>query len=143
MPHKKISRKCIFKDFPEYWYYARHLSSLQRTLVFDSLSVEEQEILTASYTVGDWGDVFFKDAITNKIEDIKNQYGYDLLDIKYKVLSGKSVYLPYKFWKIVMEEMSKYDDKNNSFVVGGIIATRCKINSDVVLLVCSSGETKD
>ena len=32
------------------------------------------------------------------IDELKDRYGYDLLELRAKVFAGKSVYIPTKFW---------------------------------------------
>jgi len=124
----------VFRNFPDYWYYARHLSTHQRDLVFNSLSKKEQERITASYLQGGWDDVFYRNAIDQKIEELKERYGYDLLDIKYKAMSGKSIFLPRKFWEVSIEEISRFKPKDVLFVIGGLKTTVCEANKDVVLI---------
>ena len=127
----------VFTSFTEYWHYARYLSQDQRTIIFDSLTPDQQESLEASYTRGRWSDVFFRNEIDNILDELKDKYGYDLLEIKGKIFKGKSVYIPSNFWKVVMEYVNKYNSDAMRFVIGGITATKCKQNSDVMLLTVS------
>jgi hypothetical protein len=132
---KTLSSAALFKDFPEYWYYARHLSVRQRTIIFNSFSMQQQEILKRSYKTGKWDDVFYRNVIDKKIDDLKERYGYDILNIRYKVLNNRSAYLPFKFWTIARETIGMYDDEYTYFIFGGIKAVRCKENKDVILLI--------
>ena len=130
-----FQNKTVFNDFVEYWSFAKHLSSKQRSIVFNSLTIEEQEIITNSYTKNKWDDVFYRDSINVEIDRFKGKYGYDLIDIRLKVLSGKSIYIPSKFWNEVVSRMGKYKDENTMFVLGGIKAEVCEKNEKVVLLL--------
>jgi len=124
----------VFKNFPDYWHYARHLSKDQRRVVFNSLPPEQQDLLTKSYNTGKWDELFFRNDINDKADSLKEEFGYDLFLIRIKVFSNKSVYLPSKFWEIVEKEFKKYKD-NADFVIGGIKSVVCEENENVVLLV--------
>ena len=137
MLKKRLFKKIVFKDFAEYWYYVRHFSNRQRKLIFDSLSIDQQNFLNKSYTDGYWEDVFFRNTIDKKIDKLKKEDKYDILDIRNRVLSGKSVYLPYEFWERILKEIGSYPFEHSFFVLGGIVAKRCKNNKDVVLLLKS------
>ena len=131
---KRILKKYTFSNFVDYWYYARSLSKKQRQIIFNSLPVEEQNSITKSYNIGQWDDVFDRNFINDKIEELKDKYGYDLIDIRYKVLVGKSVYLPRKFWETVSKKIDEFPSKDTYFVLGGIKAETCRENQNVVLL---------
>ncbi|HUS48935.1 MAG TPA: hypothetical protein VMZ91_02115 [Candidatus Paceibacterota bacterium] len=137
MLKKRLFKKIVFKDFAEYWHYVRHFSNRQRKLIFDSLPTDQQDFLNKSYTEGYWEDVFYRNAINKKIDKFKKEDKYDILDIRNKVLSGKSVYLPYEFWEKILKEIGLYRLEHSFFVLGGIRAKRCNKNRDVVLLLKS------
>jgi hypothetical protein len=124
----------LFKDFSEYWYYARFLTDEHKRVIFNSLPLEQQKNLTTSYERGKWDEVFRRNVINEILDDIKEKYKYDLIDIRTKILKGKSVYLPAKFWKIITEELGQFDPKYTQYVLGGIRAERCAVNNDVVLI---------
>jgi hypothetical protein len=134
MIRKKISKKHIFKSFLDYWHFARSLSRKQRQIIFNSLSSDEQQTITKSYDNGKWEDVFDRNAIDNKIEKLKKKHGFNILDIKCRALSGKSVYIPRVFWEDVLEEIDVFPCNDTSFVLGDIRATICRENKDVVLI---------
>ncbi|MCD6436488.1 MAG: hypothetical protein J7L15_08955 [Clostridiales bacterium] len=131
---KSCLSKNVFKNFPDYWHYARHLSKGQRRVVFNSLSPEQQDSLTKSYNIGRWDELFFRNDINDKADSLKKEFGYDLFFIRAKVFSNKSVYVPKRFWEIVEKEFKKYED-NANFVIGGINSFVCDSNDKVVLLV--------
>jgi hypothetical protein len=134
MIRKRSLKKYIFKSFLEYWHFARTLSHKQRQIIFNSLTIDEQDNITRSYDLGRWEDVFDRNAIDRKIEELKNKYGFNLIDIKCRVLSGKSVYLPRDFWEEVLEEIDTFPQRDTSFVLGDIRASVCKENKRVVLI---------
>jgi hypothetical protein len=75
------------------------------------------------------------------LDNLKEKYKYDIIDIRSRVLRGKSVYLPTKFWEVLQEGLNQYkQDSVRKFTVG-IKAIRCKVNKDVVLLVSSASDT--
>ena len=81
-----------------------------------------------------WDAVFYRDAINKEVDDLEKRYGYNLIDIRFKVLSGKSVYLPSIFWDTVMSRMEKFKPENTLFVLGGIQSEKCKQNEKVTFL---------
>ena len=127
--------KTIFKDFPDYWYYARHFSERQRYVFLESLPSIQQIKLKESYIKGGWADVLLRNDIHDIIDSLNKKYGYNILDIKCKVLSSKSVYLPIIFWESLNTALKDYSPRHIMFVMGGIKGISCKENKDVVLLI--------
>jgi len=125
----------IFDNFSDYWYYVRNFSHRQRKLISENLSINEQKKLKDSYNRGGWDEVFFRDSIFKILDQIKDEYDYDVIDIKCKVLSGKSVYVPTIYWLTVKNELGRFQDKHISFAIGGIKAIECEENKEVTLLV--------
>ena len=127
-------KKLIFNNFSEYWYYARSLSENQRKIIFRSLSTEQKTSLDNSYRRDGWNDVFYRNEVNEKLDDLKKSYGFDVLDIKIKALKGKSVYVPTKFWQIVEEQMGQYRSEVVEFVMSGINVAICENNEEVCLI---------
>jgi len=125
----------IFKNFTEYWYYARYLSREQRKLIFRILPAEQRKFLDNSYLKERWCDLFWRNEINLKIDELKESYGYDVLEIRLKVLNGKSVYIPTKFWKIVEEQFDQIVPEAADFVIGGLHAVPDSENDQVSLVV--------
>lgn len=130
--------KPVFDNFREYWYYARFLSGDQKKIIFRNLSSEQQAFLDNSYRRDGWNDVFYRNEVDEKLDDMKKTYGYDILYIRSKVLKGKSVYVPTKFWQIVEKQMGQYRPEVVKFVMAGIRAFPCDKNKDVCLIVHES-----
>lgn len=128
-------KKPVFKNFSDYWYYARSLSEGQRKIIFRSLTEDEKDSLDSSYRRDGWNDVFYRNEINERLDDIKNAYGHDVLDIRSKALRGKSVYMPTKFWKVVQEQMSQYRPEVVEFIMSGMIAIPCDANEEVCLII--------
>ena len=128
-------RKSVFNNFSEYWYYARSLSENQRKIIFRSLSSEQKSFLDNSYRKDGWNDVFYRNEIDEKLDELKESYGYDVLDIRSRALKGKSIYVPTKFWKVVEEQMSQYRPEIIEFVMSGLKSFPCKQNKNVCLII--------
>lgn len=127
----------VFENFLEYWYYVRSFSDRQKDIIFSSLPVEEQHNLIESCTSGKWEDVLNRNILDETIDEIKKDYGYDLIDIRYKVLNNKSVYLPTNFWEMVLEKFEDYNEEQIFFILGGIVSEVCEENKEVTLIIPS------
>ncbi len=134
MSNKK-GNTLVFKDFLEYWYYARVFSDRQKEIIFTSLSEDEQEFLIHSCSKERYIDVLNRNILDQTVDEIKEEYGYDLIDIRYKVMNNQSVYLPTSFWEYVLGRFEQYEDEHVDFILGGIEAVACKQNKQVTLLV--------
>jgi hypothetical protein len=133
----------VFKDFLEYWYYARYFSDRQKEIIFSSLSYKEQESLIKSCNKGKWDDVLNRNILDSSVDEIREEYGFDLIDIRYRVMKNKSVYVPTSFWEYVLERFEDYKDEQVNFILGGIEALVCKENEEVTLLVPFFMEVKE
>ena len=136
-------KKPIFDNFSEYWYYARSLSENQRKIIFRSLSREQKASLDSSYRKDGWNDVFYRNEINERLDELKEAYGYDVIDIRIKVLKGKSVYVPSIFWQIVEEQMSQYRPEVVQFAISGLEKVVCKVNLEVCLIARGEKESSE
>ena len=125
----------IFENFLDYWYYAKTLSENQREVIYTSLSPEQKKKLEKSYDNGGWHDVIARNKLNDLVDKIKKEDNYDLLAIRSKVISGRSVYLPRKFWRKVMSSLSEYKEEDTYFITGGMKAIIQDANKEVILLV--------
>lgn len=130
-----VLKKLVFKNFTEYWYYARYLSREQRKIIFKSLPAEQKKFLDTSYLKEGWCDLFWRNEVNEKIDEFKESYGYNILDIRLKALKRKSVYVPTKFWKIVEEQFNTISPEAVQFIIGGLKAIPDKNNDQVCLIV--------
>ena len=128
-------KKPIFKNFTEYWYYARYLSREQRKIIFKSLSSDQRKFLDSSYLNEGWCDLFYRNEVNVKIDELRESYGYDVLDIRLKALKGKSVYVSTKFWKVVEEQFEQIVPEAVNFVIGGLKAIPEEKNNQACLIV--------
>lgn len=130
-----IKNNNIFKNFTEYWHFARNLSEKQRKTIFDCLPDNQQKALNSSYTNGAWEDVICRNALDKIINRLEYKYNYNILDIRCKVLSGKSAYVSKEFWDVLNEEIEQYKIKHINYMISGLEAIECEKNTDVVLIV--------
>ena len=128
-------KRPVFKNFTEYWYYARFLSTEHRKIIFKSLPSDQRKFLDNSYLSEGWCDLFYRNTVNLKIDELKESYGYDVVDIRLKVLMGKSVYVPTKFWKVVEEQFNQMVPEAVNFVIGGLRAIPDDANDQVSLIV--------
>ncbi len=134
---------CLFKDFSEYWHYTRCLTQLQRDLVFASLSPRQQHILKTSYNQGSWEDVVIRDSIDKIIDQIRTEFGFDMIEVRSRVLRGKNVYLPRVVWEYLSEELAEYPTAHTLYVLGGISSISCKSNNEVVLVIKAGSDIRE
>jgi hypothetical protein len=136
-------RRSIFSGFSEWWYYARVLTEHQRSVLFDHLDKKEKEFLQESYSKDGWEDVFCRNEIESLLDNLKEKYQYDIMDIRSKVLKGKSVYVPTKFWEVLQEGLNQYKPDSVRYITVGMKAIHCKVNKDVVLLVSEASDRSE
>jgi len=125
----------IFNNFLEYWHYAKYFSEKQRKIFFDSIPKDQQEHIKTSYKNGGWDYVIKRNKINDLLDEFKKDYNFDLIDIRYKVLHNKSVFVSKNQWEIINTELKKYDSEYIDFAIGGIATIECKKNKNVVLLI--------
>ena len=118
----------IFKDFSEYYHYCRHLNPEQSIAISNNLSKNERDMLQKSCSDGKWEDIIVRNEINKKVDFIKDEYNIDLIENRFKVRSGKSVYIKEEVWNYVLEEIGEYDYKHVGFLLEGIIAK--KVNEE-------------
>jgi len=134
-------KKPVFKNFTEYWYYARYLSREQRKIIFKSLPAEQKKFLDNSYLKEGWSDLFYRNEINEKIDELKELCGYDILEIRLKAIQGKSVYVSTKFWQIVQEQFDKIVPEAVHFIMGGLKSIPEEMNDQVCLIVYDPSES--
>ncbi len=137
MPEKKV-----FDDFLEYWHYTRPLSRNQRLVIYNCLSDDQKSKLNKSYEDGIWEDLFSRNAINEKLDEIKEKYGHDLINIKLRVNSGHSFYISTKQWEDILGELKGFNPRHISFIFKGIMSTECKENKEVTLIVKDVDENR-
>lgn len=125
----------IFESFVDYWYFTKSLSDHQREIIFTSLPFDQRMQIEKSYEKGGWHDVLMRNELNNYVDKIREEYEYDLLDIRCRVMLGKSVYVPRRFWDKIIRELDEYKSNDTGFILNGIQGVVCKKNKQVMLLV--------
>ena len=136
-------KKPVFSSFSEYWYYAKYLSRAQRKIIYKSLPSEQKRFLDDSYLLDGWNDLFYRNEIDERLDGLKEAYGYDILGLRAKILKGKSVYVPTKFWQVVREQMEQYKPEQVAFVMHGLHSIQCEKNKNVSLIVHDLNDLDD
>jgi|TARA_Y100000310_G_scaffold345571_2_gene466751 hypothetical protein len=124
----------IFANFLEYWYFAKTLSDSQREIIFASLPYDQRSKLERSYERGGWHDVVVRNELNAYVDFMEEEIGYNLLDIRCKIMKGKSVYMPKDCWEQVLHDLDEYKSSDTEFILGGIHHEVCDVNPNVVLL---------
>jgi hypothetical protein len=127
--------KLVFSSFTEYRYYARYLSGEQRKIIFKNLPEKQKEFLNNSYLKEGWSDLFYRNEIDEKIDEIKETYGYDMLNIRLKAIRGKSIYIPTNIWEVMEKQFSQFKPEVSKYVIGGLMNIIEEKNKDVSLIV--------
>lgn len=133
----------VFSGFQEWWHFTKHLSFEQRALLSNILPPSVKKQIEKSYQSGGWADLICRDKIDKVIDFIREEYGYDMLDIRRKVLIGKSIYLPRLVWEYFDYEVCDYSQEHKNYAIGGIKGVVCEENNSVVLLVIDESSEKE
>jgi hypothetical protein len=116
----KRKKKRVFKNFAEYWHFAKILSETQRTLLANSLSKEEFKSLTASFERGGWEDLFQRNACDAILDKIKRQHGIDLIEVRAKVISGKPQLMQRRFWEYITNQFDNIHVEHILYIFEGV-----------------------
>jgi ribosomal protein S24E len=123
----------VFRDFGEFWHYAKSLSEQQIKTIFDTLPATEQKNLKKSYKIFGWGDLFQKNQVDKVIDAIKKETGIDVIGVRCKVYSGKSHYMKKVDWEYIVNALKDYSSEHAYFAIGGIMAEQ--VDEKTVLII--------
>jgi len=112
--------KTIFKNFAEYWCYAKWFTDHQRDIILSNLDDTQRKNLISSYKNGGWEDLVIRDELDKKIDMLKKSTGIDLLACRCKIMSGKSVHMKKDEWELIKEMFKNYKASHTYYVLGGI-----------------------
>jgi len=126
-------KNSVFKNFADYWFYAKFLSSDQREVILSNLSDDQRDALLESYKNGGWEDLVVRNEIDKLLEEVKCSLGIDMLEIRCKVLSGKSVYIKRSKWDYIIDIFGSFKPKHNNYILGNLFAQNA--DDDTVLIV--------
>lgn len=110
----------IFSNFADFWRHTKDLSEKQREIIYENLTPAERKYLEKSYKDGGWNDVFTRNLLDSILDNVKQQTGQDLLEIRIKVLKGKQFLMHRKMWELVEKSFSDFKPDHLSYIFGGI-----------------------
>jgi len=126
------TERTIFKDFAEYWFYAKWMNIGQRDAILSSLPKSQYAKLMKSYKDGGWEDLTVRNEIDKIVDDIKKDIDLDIISIRCKIMNGKSVYLKKSQWDYVIDMLKSYKTHHTFYVLGNILSQ--EIDGKTVLL---------
>jgi len=129
----KQQEYCVFKDFPEFWYYTKELSDTQRDVIFNSLPAYQQKTIRRTYHIGGWEDLFIMNQIDTIINKVKKDIKFDIIYMKCKVISGKSFYMKKSLWSYINDLFIEFPEKYQQYLFGGIEPQ--DVNEQTVLIL--------
>jgi hypothetical protein len=125
--------KFVFESFLEYYHYFKHLSSTQRDIIFSSLSDEEQKRLDKACRSGGWKDLLVRNELNRRLDELKQRHNIDAVQLRCKVIAGKSVYVSSALWDDIIETFDGYENTYTQFILGDI--KNIRVDKDTVLLL--------
>lgn len=125
----------MFVNFQEYYSLTKPLNDYQKKLLFSSLSASEQSFLSKACRVGGWDDLFAINCVDRIIDEIRNEFGEDLVMLRIQVLSGKSKKVNKHFWDRVNNVLSEYPSRLTWHILEGI--SSIDVDKESVYLVSS------
>lgn len=128
-----MKTESIFRDFEEFWFYTRSFSNVQRETLFQSLSDAEQKRLKHSFQNDGWEDLFMRNKIDRILDQVREQFGIDILQIKAKVANGRSHYMKKSEWDFITDILREHKDHHKFYALGGMRAE--VVNPSTVLLI--------
>lgn len=130
----------LFSCFADFWQLTQDLDYFQFRKIIQSLPEEEQDFLLIDMKKGQWEDLLIRNRIDKLIDSIKAEDDVDLLDIRRKVIKGKSQYINKRVWdKFITALFDISEDSSHfNYVIGNIKAYQ---EGDVVFLAL--GDTRE
>jgi hypothetical protein len=109
-------------EFPLYWHFVKVLSEEQRKTLAATLSKEEQLELLNSFKEGGWNHLFMRNACDQVLDQIKEKFGIDWLELRTKILKGKPQLVQKGFWNYLYSRFDQLDWDHISYIFDGLIA---------------------
>jgi len=121
-----------FENYHDYLKYCNEnqFTAKQRCKVFQSATNVEQ--LKKDFIESGWKDVQGRNIFDEKLNELNKKHKIDLLEIRYKAIHGKSVYLFATVVLEIFELVKKYD--SCQWILSNLVFTPCKENNAVVLV---------
>ncbi len=128
-------KRRVFKNYQEYYSLTKPLSEHQKQLLFSSLSPGEQAFLEKACRSEGWEDLCTINKVDKIIDDIKEEFGQDLVLLRIQVLSGKTKKVNRHFWEGVNNILKHYPCRLTWHILEGI--STVDAGSDSVILISS------
>ena len=122
MNKNEAKPKKVFKNFEEYWNLVKVLSEEQRVMLTESLSASEQRSLKVSFKKGGWEDLFMRNLCDYNLDEIKENYDVDLLEIRASVISGSPYLIDKNFWLFVNDFFDPIPWEYVAYIFDGVVA---------------------
>ena len=109
--------------FERWWNLNGTKSVEERRRIFESLSSMERKELVRSMFEGHWHELFFQNLVDDLLDEIKQKYGTDLIDMHIQATKFNRVYLVDKeTWDEICTQVMFYADHYNmDLIFGGLI----------------------
>lgn len=102
-------------------------------MISKSLSVDERRSLRASFHRGGWNDLMMRNTCDLVLDRIKKETGVDFLDIRTRVILGKSVLMHVTLWEYINKSFDGIEWEHISYIFDGVVAE--DYDTDYVKLV--------
>ena len=114
----------LFSCFEDFWVLTQDFTDYQRNKILKALPQDRADSLVKEIKLEKWEDLIYRNKIDEIIDDVRENFGVDLLDKRRKVLKGKSQYISDKCWDYFITKISEMniDPKHYNYILGGIFA---------------------
>ena len=133
--------KQLFKNFTEFWLHTHELSEKQRDIIFSCLPINQQKKIQKSFSSEGWEDLFFRNKIDKIIDEIKEDFGIDIIFMRCKVLSGHSYYMKAATWEYIADMFRRFSYDNVYYALGDLKSR--SVNPQTVLILSQSEKETD
>jgi hypothetical protein len=125
----------VFANFADFWRFGKHLTEKQRHTILRSLPPVQREAIENSYQNDGWHDLTLRNQLDGFLREIEVKHGWNLLDVRLKVLNGRTVYVKRKFWEEVNKRFKGYEARHIFYIFGGYRVVESEFGRDEYRLV--------
>lgn len=125
----------VFANFSDYWFYARHFTNKQIQAILRTLPPSQREAIETSYQKEGWEDLFLRNRLDAIVDEISEEFHWNLLHVRCLVLRGEVVYVKKPFWEYVNKKFKGFSPKHLFYIFGGYRAVETKSSNDEYKLV--------